>query len=329
MELFTATKDLKFLDAHQIIGEAVKIPAKSSSSPLFLITTITLILPLSVIQLLCKISFSDFMLALYPESINEFFYILSLFLLSLLSTSAIVFTVASLYASKSVSLISTLFAIPRVFEHLLITFFYALLLEAATYYLVIFIPKCVLDFENKFEEGALWWDYVIAIAVVCLGFLVHFYVMALWHLASVISVLEPNLYGLSAMKKSKELLQGRTKNALELVNIYFAATWFIGKGFGFAMQLPEHCMMVKILLGLLILFMLVAVNLTGFLVQSVFYFALKSHHDQITDKKVLHDHLCGYVNSPSTDGGVEVQSLVKGQEKVGYQAVALDATTDV
>ncbi|KAI3855235.1 hypothetical protein MKX03_026093 [Papaver bracteatum] len=332
MELFTSAKELKFLDAHQIIGEAVKIPAKSPS-PLFFISSITFILPLSLTQLLCKISFSDFMLTLYPESIHDFSNILSLFLLSLLSTSAIVFIVASLYASKPVSLIPTLFAIPRVFEHLLITFFYALLLKVAAYYLVIFPPMYVLDFENKFEEGALWWDYVIAIAIACLSYLVHFYVMALWHLASVISVLELNLYGFSAMKKSKELLRGRTKIALELFvrkkKCFVLIKKCMDHGFGYGMELSVDCVMVKLLLGLLILFMLVAVNLTGFLVQSVFYFACKNHHDQMVDKKVLDDHLCGYVNYPSTGGVEEVQSLVKGHEKVGYQAVAVDATTDV
>ncbi|KAI3870424.1 hypothetical protein MKW92_047577, partial [Papaver armeniacum] len=51
MELFTATKNLKFLDAYQIIGEAVKIPAKSPSLNFSLIT-LTFILPLSLTQLL-------------------------------------------------------------------------------------------------------------------------------------------------------------------------------------------------------------------------------------------------------------------------------------
>ncbi|KAI3952208.1 hypothetical protein MKW98_005903 [Papaver atlanticum] len=305
MELFTAAKDLKFLNAHQIIGEAMKIPAKSPS-PLFLISTITFILPLSLAQLLCKISFSDFMLTLYPESIHDFSNILSLFLVSSL------YIRHCIHGGFSLSI-----QVDFLYSHSLCDSSRRGLLLGHLPYL-----------KSNFEEGALWWDYIIAIAVVCLGFLVHFYVMALWHLASVISVLEPNLYGLTAMKKSKELLQGRTKIALEHVKLYFAATWFIGKGFGYAMQLPVDCIMVKLLLGLLILFMLIAVNLTGFLVQSVFYFACKSHHNEMVDKKVLDDHLCGYVNYPST-GGVEVQSLVKGHEKVGYQPVAVDVTTDV
>ncbi|KAI3945320.1 hypothetical protein MKW92_043894 [Papaver armeniacum] len=338
MELFSAAaKDLKNFDANQIIEEAIQIPARSPS-PLFFISTITLVLPVSVAQLFCKISFSHFLLTFYPQSIHEFSYIM-LTLFSLLSTSTIVFTVASLYASKSVSLYSTLFAIPRIFEHLMITFFYALLIKAVAYYLVIFTPTYVLDLENidvlsYTFSGALLWSFLMIIAIIYL--LVHYYVLSLWNLASVISVVEPNLYGLAAMKKSKQLLRGRVKVAVELVNLYFTATFVVGKVFGYAMSFPVHCM-AKLLLGLLCLFLLVSVNLTALLVQSVFFFACKSHHKQVVDKKVLYHHLCGYdlsgdnpvaFKSPCT-GSVEVQSLVKDHDGVGYQPVALNDTTDI
>ncbi|KAI3922967.1 hypothetical protein MKW92_006744 [Papaver armeniacum] len=276
MKLFTASKKLKFLDANQIIGEAMQIPAKSPS-PLFLISTITLILPLSLIQLLCKISFSDIVPTLYPESIHEFVYSLSFFLLFLLSTSVILFTVASLYASKSDSFISTLFAIPRIFKHLLITFLYALLLKSATYYLILFIPMYVFDSLNV-NERAQWWGAVgFLIIIAIIYFVVHLYVMALWYLASVMSVVEPNVILI----------------AFQLANLYFAATWFIGKVFGYVIQSPDH-FMVKLLLGLACLFWLVSVNLTSLLVQSVFFLACKSHHNQVVSKKVLCHHLCGY-----------------------------------
>ncbi|KAI3912455.1 hypothetical protein MKW92_012191 [Papaver armeniacum] len=164
--------------------------------------------------------------------------------------------------------------------------------------------------------------------------LVHLYVSALWHLASVVSVLEPNLYGLAAMKKSKQLLQGRTIIAMELVNSYFTATWVIGLLLGYAMQFPIH-FMVKILLGSLCLFMLVAVNLTGLLVQNVFFFACKAHHKEVVDKNVLYDHLCGYdhdkvgyksvaLNPPGT-GSLKMH---KDHGRVGYQSVEVSGNTD-
>ncbi|KAI3892033.1 hypothetical protein MKX03_030867 [Papaver bracteatum] len=259
MEIFTASEDLKFFNPYQIIKEAVKIPPKSSPVKFFFIT-LTLILPLSLMQLLFEnhsfILYYIFVDYFYGHeidhsspsykqfigtySIQEFFYILSLFLFSILSTSAIVFTVASLYASKSVSFIHSLL-------------------------------------HNSYEGG--------------------------------ISI------------------------AFGLASLYLQATWTIELVFEFTMESNLH-FMVKLLLGLLCLFMLVAVNLTGLLVQSVFYYACKSYHNQVVDKKVLYDHLGSYdlgdktvALNPST-GGVEMQSLVKDQDRVGYQPVALNATTD-
>ncbi|MCL7048069.1 hypothetical protein MKW94_011694 [Papaver nudicaule] len=335
MELFTAAEDLKFFNANQIINEAVKIPAKSSPVK-FLLITLTLILPLSLIQLLFEnhnfilyLIFDDYFSGHHHSSsaynqfirtysVDEFFYILSLFFFSLLSTSAIVFTVASLYASKSVSFIPTLFAIPRIFKHLVVTFFYVLLLMIVNY-LAACVPISVLPSAKI--NGALLLVIIFIFDVIY--DLVHIHVTALWHLASVISVLEPNVYGLAAMKKSKQqLLRGRTGIAFELASLYLLATWMIEFVFELVMQLPVH-IMVTLLLGLLCLLMLVAVNLTGLLVQS-----------WLVDKKLLYDHLGGYdlgdkavALNPST-GSVEMQSLVKDQDRVGYQPVSLNATTD-
>ncbi|KAI3878420.1 hypothetical protein MKW98_001835 [Papaver atlanticum] len=339
MDLFTAAEDLKFLsEDHQIIKEALKIPSKSSPIKFFLIT-VTLILPLSLMQLLLEThSFIlFFILADYfsgdhhsspsykqfirTYSIHEFFYILSLFLFSLLSTSAIVFTVASLYASKPVSFIPTLFAIPRIFKHLVITFFYVFLLMIVSY-LAYYVPISVLAAKNI--NGALFWVFSIIFGIIY--DLVHIYVTAQWHLASVISVLEPNGYGLEAMKKSTQLLRGRTSIAFGLALLYLGATWTLEFVFEFALE-SQVDFMFKLLLGLLCLFMLVVVNLTGLLVQSVFYYACKSHHNEVVDKKLLYDHLGSYdlgdksvALNPSCTGSVEMQSLVKDDHhRVGYQ----------
>ncbi|KAI3954423.1 hypothetical protein MKW92_039890, partial [Papaver armeniacum] len=77
------------------------------------------------------------------------------------------------------------------------------------------------------------------------------------------------------------------------------------------------------------------VNLTGLLVQSVFYYACKSHHNEVVDKKLLYDHLGSYdlddksvALNPSCTGSVEMRSLVKDDHhRVGYQHVALNAVS--
>ncbi|MCL7048521.1 hypothetical protein MKW94_025671 [Papaver nudicaule] len=133
------------------------------------------------------------------------------------------------------------------------------------------------------------------------------------------------------MKKSKQLLQGRTKIALILAILYLGTIWIAEKMCKLPMQFDAP-FIVRLLWGLLGIFMLVAVNLTGLLVQSVFFFACKSHHNQVVDQNVLYDHLGGYdlhdksvALNPST-GSVEMQSFVKDHDRVDNEPVALNAT---
>lgn len=52
---------------------------------------------------------------------------------------------------------------------------------------------------------------------------------------------------------------------------------------------------MKVVWGGALVAMLVVVNLIGLLVQSVFYYVCKSYHHQGIDKRVLYDHLGGYL----------------------------------
>ncbi|VVB12342.1 unnamed protein product [Arabis nemorensis] len=67
----------------------------------------------------------------------------------------------------------------------------------------------------------------LLVVIFVLFLVVHVYMTALWHLASVVSVLEP-VYGFAAMKKSYELLKGKTFMACSMVFIYLAHCGFIG-----------------------------------------------------------------------------------------------------
>ncbi|KAB1222076.1 hypothetical protein CJ030_MR2G028805 [Morella rubra] len=163
----------------------------------------------------------------------QFFYLIFLFAFSLLSTAAVVFTVASLYTSKPVSFSSTMSAIPKVFKRLFVT---------------------------------------------------------------VVSVLEP-VHGFAAMKKSYELLKGKTRYAGALVFIYLAFCLVIGGVFGSVVVHGgnEYGVFARIVVGGFLVGVLVIVNLVGLLVQSVFYYVCKSCHRQGIDKTALHDHLGGYL----------------------------------
>ena len=125
---------------------------------------------------------------------------------------------------------------------------------------------------------------------------VHVYITALWHLASVISVLEP-VYGFQAMKKSYELLKGKVLMAGVLVFGYLAICGLINGTFAAVVVHGDSntSVFVRILVGGFLVGVLVIVNLVGLLVQSVFYYVCKSFHHQGIDKTALHDHLGGYL----------------------------------
>lgn len=301
-----AQEELQFLTMPDILRESISIPKRSPKT--FYLITLSLIFPLSF-AILAHSLFTHPLLAHledHPSAdtnqtrhewtlllIFQFCYLIFLFAFSLLSTAAVVFTVASLYTSKPVSFSSTISAIPKVFKRLFITFLYVSLLmllynSVFLIFLVIFV--IAIDTQNPLLV-------LFSLVVIFVLFLVvHVYITALWHLASVVSVLEP-VYGFAAMKKSYELLKGKTRVAAVLVFGYLAICGVIGGIFGSVVVHggETYGIFTRIVVGGFLVGVLVIVNLVGLLVQSVFYYVCKSYHHQGIDKSALHEHLGGYL----------------------------------
>ncbi|KAL1366370.1 hypothetical protein HN51_014204 [Arachis hypogaea] len=300
-----APEELQFLNIPEILRESISIPKRSPKT--FYLITLTLIFPLSF-AILAHSLFTHPLLAQlqnpYQDSSQanhewtllltiQFCYLLFLFAFSLLSTAAVVFTVASLYTNKAVSFSSTISAIPKVFKRLFITYLWVTLLMFI-YNFVFVISLVLLIIAIDTQNSILLF---FAVIVILLLFLVaHVYITALWHLASVVSVLEP-IYGIAAMKKSYELLKGRIKYAAVLVSAYLVVCGIIGGVFSGVVVHggDSYGVFTRIVVGGFLVGVLVIVNLVGLLAQSVFYYVCKSYHHQGIDKSALHDHLGGYL----------------------------------
>ena len=300
-----APEELQFFSIPDILRESISIPKRSPKT--FYLITLTLIFPLSFAILAHSLFTHPFLAQLQnpyadPSQTShewtvlltiQFCYLIFLFAFSLLSTAAVVFTVASLYTSKAVSFSSTISAIPKVFKRLFITFLWiSFLMIIYNFFFVLFLVLLIIavDTQNAFL-------LLFAIIVIFLLFMVaHVYITALWHLASVVSVLEP-VYGFAAMKKSYELLKGRTTYASVLVFVYLVLCMIIGGIFSVVVVHggDTYGVFVRIVVGGFLVGVLVIVNLIGLLVQSVFYYVCKSYHHQGIDKSALHDHLGGYL----------------------------------
>lgn len=298
-------EELQFLTLTDILKESISIPKQSPRT--FYLITLSLIFPLSFAILAHSLFTHPILSRLQDPStplnsqshqwvlllLFQFFYLIFLFTFSLLSTAAVVFTVASLYTSKPVSFSATISAIPSVFRRLFNTFMWVSLLMLL--YNLVFIILLVLIIVAVDTNSTFLLFFSLVLAFVLFLF-VHVYITALWHLASVISVLEP-IYGFAAMKKSYELLKGKVFMAGGFVFVYLLICGLINGTFAAVVVHGDSntSVFVRILVGGFLVGVLVIVNLVGLLVQSVFYYVCKSYHHQGIDKLALHDHLGGYL----------------------------------
>ncbi|MBA0620003.1 hypothetical protein Godav_005780 [Gossypium davidsonii] len=301
-----APEELQFLSIPYILSESISIPQRSPKA--FNLITVALIFPLSFAILAHSLFTHPILNQLESHPLAgpaqthhewtllltfQFFYLIFLFAFSLLSTAAVVFTVASLYTSKPVSFSLTISAIPEVFKRLFTTFAWiALLMFVYDASLIAFLFMFFIAVDT--QNIVLSFLAFMVILVLFLG--VHVYITALWHLASVVSVLEP-IYGLAAMKKSYELLKGRINMAFILVLGYLAICGVIGGIFGSLVVHggESYGVFWRTVVGGFLVGVLVIVNLVGLLVQSLFYYVCKSYHHQGIDKSALQDHLGGYL----------------------------------
>lgn len=289
-------EELQFLSITQILKEAISIPKQSPRT--FTLLSLVLVLPLSLAILLHSL-LTHSITTTNPTSnrlpvllLYQLLYLLFLFTFSLLSTASAVFTVASLFAGRPASFSASLRALPPAFRRLFSTF----LLVAAiilAYHLALLLSLLALLALAR-ARSILF--PVLLLAFVAVFLVVHVLVTALWHMASVVTVLEP-LRGVAAVRKSRELLRGKTREAAGLVVAYLAACLVIGVVFRAVVVRggDRYGLVVKVLVGGVLVAMLVVVNVVGLLVQSVFYYVCKSYHHEVIDKSALHEHLGGYL----------------------------------
>eukprot|EP00252_Welwitschia_mirabilis_P013500 TRINITY_DN29697_c0_g1_i1.p1 TRINITY_DN29697_c0_g1~~TRINITY_DN29697_c0_g1_i1.p1 ORF type:complete len:332 (+),score=15.82 TRINITY_DN29697_c0_g1_i1:207-1202(+) len=308
-------EELQFLGVGGILVEAIKI-LRACGRLLGLITA-TFILPLSFAllghtlitdPLINKIRRNEFifehqigtpaadrtMAVLSSEWSRLIFYEVSylvfLLVFSLLSTAAVVYTVACAYTAKSVTISKVLSVIPRVWKRLMITFLWYFLI-IVVYNIVAVLAFVILVWI--FGTNNLGFGIGVTILLVFL-FTAHVYISAVWHLGSVISVLEER-YGMEAIKKAMNLIQGKRIVAFVLVFGYFLVNAVIQGAFTQAVVHGGPSLGSRISWGIVLVGAMVVVNLVGLLVQSVVYYVCKSYHHQNIDKSALSDHLEEYL----------------------------------
>lgn len=209
-------------------------------------------------------------------------YYIFVIIFSLISTSAVVYTIACIYTEKELTFKKLMRVVPRVWQRLMVTFMWSSFVVFAYNIASCFVLVFVINMDLITDGSGL----LIFLVTYLIGFA---YIGIIWQLACVISVLE-DISGIQAISKSKDLIKGKTMVAgtiYILVNSSFAGiqleTVLLGPD---PMQQWGNISAYGILCVALVVLILF-----GLVSQTIIYFVCKSYHHEIIDKPSLADHL--------------------------------------
>lgn len=222
--------------------------------------------------------------------------------LSLLSTAAVVYTIASIYTGRNLTFRTVMSIVPKVWKRLMVTF---LCMFAAifvyNFIAVVVMVICMVVFPyNAFGTVLLY----AVLLVYVLGFV---YLTVIWLLASVVSVLESS-YGIKAMAKSKDLIKGNRVVAIVIffmLNLSFSLIQFLFELLvvhGSSLQVWK-----RVGFGVLSFVLLLTLFLCWLVIQTVLYLVCKSYHHENIDKGDLSNHLESYLGEYEPLSGKDVQ----------------------
>lgn len=229
-------------------------------------------------------------------------YYIFVIIFSLISTSAVVYTMACIYTEKELTFKKLMRVVPRVWQRLMITFMWSSFVVFAYN-----IASCsVLVFSINIGVITDGLGILIFLVTYLTGFA---YIGIVWQLACVISVLE-DISGIQAISKSKDLIRGKTivtGTIYVMVNSSFAGiqveTILLGPD---PMQQWGNIYAYGILCVALVVLILF-----GLVSQTIIYFVCKSYHRENIDKPSLADHLEEFTGAymPLLDSDVQLGKM--------------------
>ncbi|XP_076909534.1 uncharacterized protein LOC143566833 [Bidens hawaiensis] len=306
-------EEMQFLGFFGIFKESYKIII--SWRKIFTQITLTLILPLTFVFLAhLKISnslfqdiehtehqkqytrpgtkrFSNVSDTLSSEWITfiifEVAYIAIFLILSLLSTAAVVYTIASVYTGRELTFKKVMSVVPKPF---FVYNFLAILFMFISIFLVPYPFGTILVY--------------VFLIIYIIG---SVYLTVCWQLASVVSVLESS-YGFQVMTNSKNLIKGNQIVAFS-VSISLSLSFFVIK-FVFDLLVVHGSSLdawKRVGFGALCSILLLLGFLFGLVVHTVLYLVCKSYHHENIDKGDLSNHLESYLGEYEPLGGKDIQ----------------------
>ncbi|KAL8215640.1 hypothetical protein R6Q57_022477 [Mikania cordata] len=210
---------------------------------------------------------------------------------SVLSTSAVVYVIASVYTGRDVTFRQSMKYVPKVWKRVTVTFI-CMLLTLIAYTLIasvlIFVLSVVIGIP---VPGNLVW--LASSIVYIFGFL---YLITVWQVAAVVSVLESSS-GVKAMIKSSDLLAGKRKPALTTsIMLYQFLTGVVIVYMLFvAYDGAALAMVWRVVIGIMCGVLTVIVFLLIMVTETVVYLVCKSYHREPVEPVSISTYLSAYL----------------------------------
>ncbi|KAL3592506.1 hypothetical protein D5086_011146 [Populus alba] len=216
-------------------------------------------------------------------------YFTFVLIFSLLSTAAVVYTIASIYTAREVTFKKVMSVVPKVWKRLMVTFLSIFLaVFAYNFASILVLITCVFLVGPSKVVPLLLFLFM-------LYFMGLVYMSIIWQLASVVSVLE-EASGFKAMMKSRELIKG--KMWVAIIIFFLLNLSSVGLHVLFENKVVHGWSLGTLnraSFGILSLLALLVLYLFGLVIQTVIYFVCKSYHHENIDKSALSDHLEVYL----------------------------------
>ncbi|XP_040997117.1 uncharacterized protein LOC121243126 [Juglans microcarpa x Juglans regia] len=210
---------------------------------------------------------------------------------SLLCTSGVVYTIASIYTGREVTFKKVMSVVPKVWKRLMLTFLCNFVADIAYHIVAALIIVVCASFLILIHNN----NFLALLYVLLIFYLVGWvYMNIVWQLANVVTVLEDSS-GFHALRKSRALLKGKM-----WVATFMLFLLCLGR---FAIQTSFQMLVVRggslgvarrFAFGIICLVLLFMSLLLGLVVRTVIYFVCKSYHHEKIDKSAISGHLAGY-----------------------------------
>ncbi|KAK1406874.1 hypothetical protein QVD17_38483 [Tagetes erecta] len=322
-------EQMQFLGLFGIFKESFKIII--TWRKIFTKITLTLILPLTIIFLanleISNLLFRNIIHTEYEKEVTQpdtkrynnisdrlssewitfllftITYIIISLILSLLSTAAVVYTIASVYTGRELTFKKVMSVVPKVWKKLIVT----LLCIIAAFFVYNFLAILIMfifEFLVPYPFGTIFFFVVLVIYVIGLV-----YLTVCWQLANVVSVLESS-YGFKAMTKSKDLIKGNQIVAI-LISLLLSVSFFLIKLLFELLVVHGSSVEVwkRVWIAALCSIMLLFIFLFQLVVHTMLYLVCKSYHHENIDKGDLSNHLESYLGDyePLSEKDVQLE----------------------